>query len=99
MTTSRYDATLLDILAAFRAFTVQALLISDRDVERATQTVRTADAVGFAIDPTKYREALYTGSLDRQLRLLELFARTKRELLELFPADQMLARTFLEVQR
>jgi hypothetical protein len=73
------------IVQAFRQFALLAVEIEDHDVVRAREAVQQAESFGFVLDPTAYRKALTTGSLRRQQQLLELFARTKAELTELFP--------------
>lgn len=82
--------TIDTMLDALRAFAMHGLLVPDADVTRARETVATADAIGFVIDPTKYRDALYSGSLRRQGEIVALFAQTRAKLAEIFPNDKLL---------
>lgn len=85
MATNEHKATVDEILMAFRQFAYIAAHTDDASVERALQTVSTAESVGFMVDPTAYRTALFSGSLERQRKVIQLFARTKAELKALFP--------------
>lgn len=80
-----HEQTMEDILLAFRQFAVIAAHIDDGAVETARTTVATAESIGFVIDPTKYRDALQNGSLERQRRIVALYQKTKKELREVFP--------------
>ena len=82
---SSYAETMEAMQLAFQQFALVAAHVDDADVEKARQTVATADSIGFVVDPTKYRDALYSGSLERQRRLVDLYAKTKAELKKLFP--------------
>ena len=81
-----YAATLEAMQLAFQQFALLAKGVTDEDVAFAKRTVESASAVGFVIDPTAYRNALYSGSLERQQKLVALFAKTKTDLKALFPA-------------
>jgi hypothetical protein len=87
-----YDhrATVDDMVAAFRTFVLLASVVSERDGQQAAETVAKAQAIGFMIDPTAYRDALFSGSLDRQEQLIRLFNRTRAELAKLFPDTRAL---------
>jgi len=88
--------TLDGMVEALRVFILSSLAISPEDVVRARETLASADAIGAIIDPTKYREALDSGSLDRQRRLVALFAHVRAEWVAIFPAD---GRSFEEAHR
>jgi len=83
----RYDHKFLmeTLTLAFQQFALIANHIGDAEVEQARKTLETADAIGFVVDPTKYRDALFSGSLERQKKLVALFVRTKAELKAIFP--------------
>lgn len=72
---------------AFRTFAMLAAVVSPEDLHEARRAVQVADAVGFVVDPTKYREALASGGLDRQRKLIDLFDQTFARLKALFPND------------
>lgn len=73
------------MVAAFRLFALMAKSIPDVDVDRALEVISQAESIGHIIDPTKYRDALYSGSLRRQRAVVELFKKTKARLREIFP--------------
>lgn len=56
----------LDMLA--RAF---AHIVESAPLEEMRSTLGDAHALGPFVDPTKYRDALYNGSLDYQLAVIE----------------------------
>lgn len=85
-----YQETLDSIVAAFRIFAVHASVVSDADLKATREALSRAQSIGFAVDPTKYREALFSGSLERQDKLLNLFADVRQRLEELFPDVQLI---------
>ena len=81
----RYKQTVQDLTLAFQQFALFANAIDDGDVKFVEETLRQADAVGWVVDPTAYRDAMYSGSLDRQKQLVDLFIKTKASLKKTFP--------------
>lgn len=77
------------MILAFRPFATMASFISDDELDFLKQTISRAESFGPFVDPTQYRTALQTGSLERQRQLIELFARTKADLEALFPGGRM----------
>lgn len=61
--------------------------ISDDDIAAA---LNMAESFGHIVDPTKYRDALYDGRLDRQRRLIKLFEHIRAEVRALYPNDPIL---------
>lgn len=59
-------------------------------VRKMLRTVQSADSVGAIVDPTAYRNALASGTLDRQKQVLDLYLRFKVELHKLFPDTGLL---------
>lgn len=82
-----HDATMEHMLTALRHFLLLASVVPQAHVTRAAEVVSMAESVGAILDPTAYRRALYSGSLERQQRIVALFTRTKAELLQIFPGD------------
>ena len=85
MVRNEHEQTLQGITSAFRSFAVLALAVSNEQLSAARDAVSKADAVGWAVDPTAYMRAQNSGSLQRQKKLLDLFAKTRAELCGIFP--------------
>ena len=60
MTDAEYRENIDLLLSAARSW---ALLTSGIDLKTMAETIEHADAVGFILDPTKYRDALQDGRL------------------------------------
>lgn len=82
---TRYAQIFEDIQHSFRAFVLSAATVSDEEIDKALRTVEHADSVGAILDPTAYRNALETGTLNRQRKTLLLFRRTLKDVAELWP--------------
>lgn len=72
---------------AFRQFALFALLVPADHVDASREAVSRAESIGFVIDPTAYRRALSSGSLERQRELLNLFVKVRADLARIFPGD------------
>lgn len=79
-----HEQTLDDVVDALRAFAIRSLAVSDEQLDAAIDTVDQAEAIGFVVDPTAYRKAMYSGSLDRQKAVLTIFRDTRQELAKVF---------------
>lgn len=99
MTGEQYAKKLGEITDAFRHFVVLTLSVSDEDLVVMLGTVERAQAVGHIFDPTKYRDALRTGTLERQHKLLDLCTRVRAGLRELFPGDATFIDALQEAHR
>lgn len=82
-----HEQTLDTMLGAFRSFLLVSATITREDATRAKDAVLQAESIGFVIDPTQYRHALFSGSLDRQKQIVTLFIETREKLLTIFPGD------------
>lgn len=85
-----HEVTMASIMNAFRSFFMLSALVSKEELEQAREAISGAESIGFMIDPTKYRNALYSGSLDQQRKLIDLFYETRKKLSEIFPKDASL---------
>jgi hypothetical protein len=83
--THDHARTMRDLEAAFGMLGQLLLRVSDAELEVSLEAVSQADAIGFVIDPTAYRQALGDRRLDRQRKLLQLARTTLREMTELWP--------------
>ena len=73
------------IIQVFRTFiVVSRTQIEPEKVAAAKQAVTQAESIGSILDPTSYRKASASGTLERQLRLLKLYEHINHELAELF---------------
>jgi hypothetical protein len=73
LTEDDYRALMERITNACRVFNACSMSITDEDLAAAAHTVELADAVGYVVDPTAYRTALYDGRLERQRALIKAF--------------------------
>lgn len=85
MPSFNHVATLERMKDAFTPFAILAQAVSDEDVARAKETVARAQSLGPLVNPTRYREALGDGRLERQQALIQLFDETRTKLRALFP--------------
>jgi hypothetical protein len=82
---TKHEQTCDAMVQAFRQFAIHSLLVSDEDLKAAREAAASAESIGFMVDPTAYRRALQSGSLQRQRKLIALFERTRNELAQIFP--------------
>lgn len=54
-----------------RSFMALTFTITDEDLATMLKTIDLAESVGHIVDPTQYREASQSGSLQRQRCLIE----------------------------
>lgn len=88
MTTQRmydHEVTVMNMITAFRSFAILSMLVTDEDIKDAKDTMSKVDALGPFLDPTKFRNAMYDGSLDRQKDVIRLFDHMRTELKRIFP--------------
>ncbi len=99
MTSTEYTQLLGDLLAANRmVWTIYLLPHTDAELEQARRICEQADAVGFIVDPTRYRDAMYDGRLEHQRRLLKLAQHIRSELRALYPEDAKMLDAALNAQ-
>jgi len=81
-----HDRVLADVEQSLRQVLLFASRIDDDTLARAQAVLALVSAVEGAMDPLSRRVYPYS-NLARQQRLVDLFQRTKQELLTLLPAD------------
>ena len=72
-TAAEYRALMDDVAATCRSFLALSATIADEDIDAAIRTVEQAEAVGFVVDPTAFRDRLADGGLLKQRQLLRAF--------------------------
>jgi len=82
-----HEQTMSRLQDVFRSFLLMSADITDAELSDAQDAVSTADSIGWVIDPTRYREALAEGSLERQRELLSLFVDARSRLKKLYAND------------
>jgi len=87
MTDAEYRELLDTIQNAARFWALSMASVSSEDLKTAAETVEHADAVGWVLDPMKYRERLQDGGLDRQRDLIAATRAYRAALRKLFPQD------------
>ena len=87
MTDAEYERKIGEVQDTLRTFAISGLAVSDDDLVIMRRTVEVADSFGHIFDPTAYRRAMYTKTLERQRDLLGLFVHVRKKLREIFPGD------------
>lgn len=93
-----YEEVLHDLEDAARTYAMLTMPLKPSLLEKALCTVESAEAVGWVTDPTKYRDAIQDGRLDRQRALLKSAIAFRKALAGIFPDYKaLLAATAEEV--
>jgi len=90
MTDSEYRDLLETLQNAARTWALMLTIVIDADLKTAAEAVETADAVGWVVDPTKYRDRLQDGGIARQRDLIAATRAYRAALRELFPQDAVI---------
>ena len=90
MTDDDYRELMETLQAAARTWSLMLCGVTDDDLTVAAETVERADSFGAILDPTKYRERLQDGGLDRQRKLIASARAFRKALRETFPTDLVL---------
>jgi hypothetical protein len=86
LTAEDFASVMERVAMAARSFTAMSLAVTDAEVQQAIRTSEMASAVGFVVDPTAYRTALWDGRLEKQVQLLKGFLAFRAVLRSIDPA-------------
>ncbi len=90
---SHYDhvQVMKNLEAIARNAALGQLLVSDDELSKTWETLERCDSLGAVLLPTEYRNALQSGTLERQRDLVAFVRSLRKGLRDLFPDDPILA--------